>query len=841
MLVWAWTSAAQTTTLGTDFWVGFMPHDFCPHWVNDYGNLDHSYHLTLLVSSEFNTQGYVTAGGGYYRTFSVTGGQVTLVPIPWNYGLDTTQYGLRVHTDDPVQLFASNTLGIREDITEVLPVTALGADYVLQSCPNYYLVCADTYYNTNQFCIVPTSGSTTVYIQHHYPDAPIDTVLIASGHRYFFHDTISISGTHIWTAGCKTVAVFQGHERPLQDLNRHDGYYYEQAIPTRYWGRRFALIAPSDSAWHILRVTALEDSTVFTFDNQEHVLQAHETAVFDLAFDTVKARYIESNRPLCVMHYLDGSTHDSRYRLGAPASCVIHPLEALTTQTTVLENYFINNTNNWDNSYYLNLVVRKGTENHVFVDGVSLSADDFLPLPDNPDYSYTIKTLYGNNTDHSISTSGGAYLAQTYRLTRQTSNDYYHTLGASLNISTSNNTSNNTTSWLNNIPVSILDSSNNRFCIGDTLRFEALDFGVTEDHTHWTLSTGTTFEGSKVALAFDSAGAYQMHVAMEASFPCVGTVRHELTIPFFIMDTVHDRIDTIVCGSSFVWNSTTYSDTGTYEVTEVGSRHCLQQHLHLRQFIPRPEPSIEMHYECGDTQVQLTAIGEADHRRWGCLSADYDFGGSEEDEVIWVPAEGQYTFSLYLYSDLDSSCGATALFEKPDIIPFEATALAEPESVELSNPTVHLTDISMGSVARNWYQDEAFLGDSEAIDVVFPAEQDSSCIVLEAFDARECQDFDTVILRIRKETFWVPNTFTPDREENNRFIVKGEGIGDYEIYIFARTGLLVWKSFSIDDSWDGTHNGIPLPMGTYTYLIHYTYKRLPEVILSKAGTVTLLR
>lgn len=98
-----------------------------------------------------------------------------------------------------------------------------------------------------------------------------------------------------------------------------------------------------------------------------------------------------------------------------------------------------------------------------------------------------------------------------------------------------------------------------------------------------------------------------------------------------------------------------------------------------------------------------------------------------------------------------------------------------------------------------------------------------------------------MVIRIRKESFWVPNAFTPDREENNRFIVKGEGVGDYEIYIFARTGLFVWQSYGIDDIWDGTQIGIPLPMGTYTYLIQYIYKRLPGEMRSKAGTITLLR
>lgn len=88
---------------------------------------------------------------------------------------------------------------------------------------------------------------------------------------------------------------------------------------------------------------------------------------------------------------------------------------------------------------------------------------------------------------------------------------------------------------------------------------------------------------------------------------------------------------------------------------------------------------------------------------------------------------------------------------------------------------------------------------------------------------------------------WVPNAFTPDLEENNRFRVFGYGLKSVTVTIFQRWGDFVTQFDGLGQGWDGTHNGWKCPMGSYVYRIDYepidpTGKEKPIV-----GTVTLIR
>ncbi|MBR4804284.1 MAG: gliding motility-associated C-terminal domain-containing protein, partial [Bacteroidales bacterium] len=69
-------------------------------------------------------------------------------------------------------------------------------------------------------------------------------------------------------------------------------------------------------------------------------------------------------------------------------------------------------------------------------------------------------------------------------------------------------------------------------------------------------------------------------------------------------------------------------------------------------------------------------------------------------------------------------------------------------------------------------------------------------------------------------TVWVPNVFTPKRDNNNRFLpktmfVKTEG---YTMRIYNRFGLLVFETNDINQPWDGRYKGEIVPSGSYVYL-----------------------
>lgn len=90
-------------------------------------------------------------------------------------------------------------------------------------------------------------------------------------------------------------------------------------------------------------------------------------------------------------------------------------------------------------------------------------------------------------------------------------------------------------------------------------------------------------------------------------------------------------------------------------------------------------------------------------------------------------------------------------------------------------------------------------------------------------------------------TLWVPNAFTPDENNNNLFRIFGYGIEEVEVLIFDRRGLEIARMEGLDDCWDGTSHGRPMPQGAYVYLVRYRTVRDSSYWHHKTGTILLLR
>ncbi len=72
----------------------------------------------------------------------------------------------------------------------------------------------------------------------------------------------------------------------------------------------------------------------------------------------------------------------------------------------------------------------------------------------------------------------------------------------------------------------------------------------------------------------------------------------------------------------------------------------------------------------------------------------------------------------------------------------------------------------------------------------------------------------------------IPNAFRPDSdiEVNQRFMPDFGGFVPerYRLVIFDRHGLEVFSTGNIDDGWDGSRGGSPMPEGAYQYHLRYT-------------------
>jgi len=108
-----------------------------------------------------------------------------------------------------------------------------------------------------------------------------------------------------------------------------------------------------------------------------------------------------------------------------------------------------------------------------------------------------------------------------------------------------------------------------------------------------------------------------------------------------------------------------------------------------------------------------------------------------------------------------------------------------------------------------------------------------------------CIGTDEVTVTVRNarcdETdVYLPNAFTPNGDGiNDLFIVRSNFMEEMVFIIYNRWGQEIFKTTDINQGWDGTFNGIPLPPDSYAYYIWALCVNAEEY--RKTGNVTLIR
>lgn len=85
----------------------------------------------------------------------------------------------------------------------------------------------------------------------------------------------------------------------------------------------------------------------------------------------------------------------------------------------------------------------------------------------------------------------------------------------------------------------------------------------------------------------------------------------------------------------------------------------------------------------------------------------------------------------------------------------------------------------------------------------------------------------------------IPNTFTPNGDNyNDTWVIEKLNLyPNYELLVFNKWGNEIYKSTSLEEEWDGTQYGKPLPSGVYYYIL----KLNNTDDLQYTGTITLIR
>ena len=107
-----------------------------------------------------------------------------------------------------------------------------------------------------------------------------------------------------------------------------------------------------------------------------------------------------------------------------------------------------------------------------------------------------------------------------------------------------------------------------------------------------------------------------------------------------------------------------------------------------------------------------------------------------------------------------------------------------------------------------------------------------------------CTDEEVKDVYVNADLFiHIPNSFTPNGDPlNNTYGLGGltQGVVDLNLRIYNRWGEQIFESTNVDDRWDGTYKGKPVPQGVYVYLIQFTNPKRSQWYYYK-GEIHLLR
>lgn len=111
-------------------------------------------------------------------------------------------------------------------------------------------------------------------------------------------------------------------------------------------------------------------------------------------------------------------------------------------------------------------------------------------------------------------------------------------------------------------------------------------------------------------------------------------------------------------------------------------------------------------------------------------------------------------------------------------------------------------------------------------------------------DSLVTQAFTVDVKARSANPLYFPNVFTPNNDNINdefRMVGSTDQITDYQISIFNRWGVLMFKSDDPNFEWNGTYKGSVVPDGVYFYGGRYRHNCTGEQYISIEGTINVQR
>ncbi len=177
-----------------------------------------------------------------------------------------------------------------------------------------------------------------------------------------------------------------------------------------------------------------------------------------------------------------------------------------------------------------------------------------------------------------------------------------------------------------------------------------------------------------------------------------------------------------------------------------------------------------------------------------------------------------------------------------------ADFLIYPNPLSSFEHPVSLTDNSSSGVT-NWlwdFGDGTFDTNQNPLAHLYSTNQDEYLAYLMVTNNYGCVDTTFKMIKIIEESsVYVPNAFTPNRDDKNEeFSPYGNGIykkANYEMVIYDRWGMSIFKTNELSKGWDGRLRGETCQQDVYVYSINFWNKSDGTLLKKMIGRVTLIR
>ncbi|MDR0972092.1 MAG: gliding motility-associated C-terminal domain-containing protein [Bacteroidales bacterium] len=272
----------------------------------------------------------------------------------------------------------------------------------------------------------------------------------------------------------------------------------------------------------------------------------------------------------------------------------------------------------------------------------------------------------------------------------------------------------------------------------------------------------------------------------------------------------------------------------------------------IQLLITNPKISASREKVCPGDEVTLTGKDAVTYS-WSATPMDPDIDTSLKTTTpLKVKPQQTTTYTMKGYGPSGCYTEKTITII---VIPYpEAKISYSPSYVDVDAPTISLKDDSKYGVRSQWSISDGTTSELRNFSHTFNDVSVSSVnVFLKTFNEVDCPDTVSVTIPVELLAVWLPNSFTPGGNSNNRFFFKSVNkLTDVKFEVYSRWGerLFLFEKAILDCSkytdlekefgWDGYFKGSLVPVGTYKWRL--SYKRYGNnKPFDKSGTINVIR